>query len=301
MTIEKESFNTNHSFDLSYINEIKKLVDYSDQDRKNLKKMIDSMPKNELNGIIEKFYGDLLKFDYPKSFFSNEHLLERVKQRQVKYFNEFFTDVHDQEFFKSRMELGLIHERIGLDNNWYLASYYVFFAHFIDSIEKEGNGKINPEILKSFSKLMLLDIGSVVSSYILAREQIINAQASEVIELSSPILSLTEDIIVIPLLGTLDSARAFQIMEKILNSIQEKNSKVIILDITGVPLLDTATGANLVRTVKAIRLMGSECILTGVRPILAQTIVELGIDLQSMVTRNTLADGFVEALKLSKK
>lgn len=284
--------------DFETVSQTMKLLDFDDQDENLLKKMFEDINPESLVTIVDKFYDKLLSFDYPKSFFTDERKLALVKKKQKEYFIDFFTTEHNIDFFRKRVNLGAIHERIGLDNTWYLASYALFFNAFMEKLSK--GGKVELEHVKSLSRLVLLDIGMVINSYISEREKIINAQATEVIELSSPVLKLTDKIIVIPLLGTIDSARAFQIMEKILNSIKESNAKIVIIDITGVPLIDTSTGANLVRTVKAIRLMGSDSILTGVRPMLAQTIVELGIDLKDIVTRSTLSDGFLEALNMLK-
>ena len=246
-----------------------------------------------MDSMIEDFYKRLLVYDYPKAFFTNEQFLGRVKAKQIEYFKQFFTDSHDMKFFESRQSLGAIHERVGLDNYWYLAAYSMFYEMLVDHASKEANGY---DILKGLGKLMLMDIGAVVTSYLDAREEVISSQASEVLELSSPVLKITQDVTVIPLLGTLDSARAFAITEKILKNIEDSSTRVVILDITGVPVIDTATGANLVRTVKAIQLMGSECIITGIKPSIAQTIVELGIELSTLKTKNTLAAGLKEAL-----
>ncbi|MDH5402089.1 MAG: protoglobin domain-containing protein [Candidatus Heimdallarchaeota archaeon] len=274
------------------------LANVGDKEHKILRNLHKTMKKDDLKKMIELFYDELLKFDYPQSFFENEQLLARTKARQIEYFEDFLSADKNLDFFENRRNLGAIHERIGLDNLWYLASYTVLFTKLVELIEASTSDvKDFASKVTAVGKLMLMDIGAVVTSYIDARENIIKAQSEEVLELSSPVLRLTNEITIIPLLGTLDSVRALQIMEKILNTIEKTNAKVVIIDITGVPLIDTSTGANLVRTVNAINLMGSEVIITGLSPRLAQTIVELGIDLKQLKTKSNLADGLSTALK----
>lgn len=116
-------------------------------------------------------------------------------------------------------------------------------------------------------------------------------------ELSTPVVKLWDGILALPIIGTLDSARTQVVMESLLQKIVETGSEVAIIDITGVPTVDTLTAQHLLKTVTAARLMGADCILSGIRPQIAQTIVYLGVDLADMVTKASLADAFALALK----
>jgi rsbT co-antagonist protein RsbR len=129
------------------------------------------------------------------------------------------------------------------------------------------------------------------------REEVIRRQQEEMLELSTPVVKLWEGILALPMVGTLDSARTQVVMESLLNRIVETGSQVAILDITGVPTVDTLVAQHLLKTVTALRLMGAECIISGVRPQIAQTIVHLGVDLQGVTTRANLADALALALK----
>lgn len=128
------------------------------------------------------------------------------------------------------------------------------------------------------------------------REEIIIRQQEELLELSTPVVKLWDNILVLPLIGTLDSSRTQVIMESLLQKIVDTGSEIAIIDITGVPTVDTLTAQHLLKTVTAARLMGAECIISGIRPQIAQTIVYLGVDLADVVTKATLADAFALAL-----
>ena len=129
-----------------------------------------------------------------------------------------------------------------------------------------------------------------------AREELIQRQQSEMLELSTPVVKLWDGILALPLIGTLDSRRTQIVMESMLERIVETGAEIAIIDITGVPTVDTLVAQHLIKTVTAARLMGTECIISGIRPQIAQTIVHLGVDLQGVTTKATLADAFQLAL-----
>jgi rsbT co-antagonist protein RsbR len=135
-----------------------------------------------------------------------------------------------------------------------------------------------------------------VEAFLKSREEIIRRQQEEMLELSTPVVKLWEGILALPIIGTLDSARTQVVMETLLESIVATNSKVAIIDITGVPTVDTVVAQHLLKTVTAARLMGADCIISGVRPQIAQTIVHLGINLLDVTTKSTLSDAFALAL-----
>lgn len=130
-----------------------------------------------------------------------------------------------------------------------------------------------------------------------SREEVIMRQQEELLELSTPVVKLWEGILALPLIGTLDSARTQVVMESLLQTIVNTGSEVAIIDITGVPTVDTLTAQHLLKTITAARLMGADCIISGIRPQIAQTIVYLGVDLADVTTKATLADAFALALK----
>ena len=129
------------------------------------------------------------------------------------------------------------------------------------------------------------------------REEVIRRQQEELLELSTPVVKLWEGVLALPIIGTLDSARTQIVMESLLQAIVQTNSRVAIIDITGVPTVDTVVAQHLLKTVTAARLMGADCIISGVRPQIAQTIVHLGINLLDVTTKATLSAAFLVALQ----
>jgi rsbT co-antagonist protein RsbR len=130
-----------------------------------------------------------------------------------------------------------------------------------------------------------------------SREAVINRQQEELLELSTPVVRLWDSILALPLIGTLNSERTQVVMESLLEKIVETEAQIAIIDITGVPTVDTLVAQHLLKTVAAARLMGADCIISGIRPQIAQTIIHLGINLSDVVTKATLADAFAVALQ----
>ena len=150
---------------------------------------------------------------------------------------------------------------------------------------------------------LLLDKLGIVTfeSYVTGREEVISRQQNDMAELSTPVVKIWDGILALPLIGTLDSRRTMIVMEKLLQKIVDSASMVAILDITGVPMVDTLVANHIMKTVAATRLLGADCIITGVSPAIAQTIVHLGVDLSGVTTRSTMAEGLKLALKMTRQ
>jgi rsbT co-antagonist protein RsbR len=158
-----------------------------------------------------------------------------------------------------------------------------------------------PEVLADtlWDTSVLLDaLGLYITEvYQQARESVISRQQEELIELSTPVVELWPGILALPLIGTLDSERTQVVMETLLQRLVATGSSIAVIDITGVPTVDTLVAQHLLKTVAAAQLMGADCIISGIRPQIAQTIVHLGIDLSSVATKASLSDAFALALK----
>ena len=161
--------------------------------------------------------------------------------------------------------------------------------------DADGMGVVTWAATEMLDRLGLL----TTEIYQKSREEVISRQQEELLELSTPVVKLWDGILALPMIGTLDSARTQVVMENLLQRIVETGADVAIIDITGVPTVDTLTAQHLLKTVTAARLMGADCIISGIRPQIAQTIVHLGVELGTVVTKATLADAFAIAMKRS--
>jgi rsbT co-antagonist protein RsbR len=170
-----------------------------------------------------------------------------------------------------------------------------------DVLKDESSNDAKQFAANVWEATLLLDkLGlHTVKSFQKARESVISRQQQELLELSTPVVKLWDGILALPMIGTLDSARTQIVMESLLQKIVETESQIAIIDITGVPTVDTLVAQYLLKTVTALRLMGADCIISGVRPQIAQTIVHLGVDLQGVTTKANLADALALALKRS--
>jgi len=180
-------------------------------------------------------------------------------------------------------------------------------ATFIFSLKKPIFARVreaagnNTDLLASqtWAATELLDqLGlHTMKAYEKSREEVINRQQEELLELSTPVIKVWDGVLALPMIGTLDSARTQIVMESLLQRIVETGAEIAIIDITGVPTVDTLVAQHLLKTVTAIRLMGADCIISGIRPQIAQTIVHLGVNLSEVTTKATLADAFLIALR----
>src|SRR6476620_520415 len=181
---------------------------------------------------------------------------------------------------------------------------YVFSLK--DALQKslENEVKNDPQLLYDSSlqvNKMMDDLGIMTfETFIKGREEVILRQTSEITEISTPVIQVWEGILALPIIGTLDSARTQVVMENLLQEIVETGSTIAILDISGVPAVDSLVAQHLIKTVAATRLMGAECIISGIRPEIAQTVVHLGIDLSNIVTKASLASALKYAFALLK-
>ncbi|WPY95917.1 STAS domain-containing protein [Limimaricola variabilis] len=178
---------------------------------------------------------------------------------------------------------------------------------FVLALKQPVFGKLNERLRDTPDRLLqeAADFGRIVDAFamhinehfIAERDEIIERQRAEMMELSTPVVQLWERVLTIPLIGTLDSMRAQEVMENLLNAIVEHQAEVVIVDITGVRVVDTQVAQHLLRTAAAVRLMGAEAIISGISPKIAQTMVELGVDVGEVTTRPSIRAALAEAFR----
>ncbi|MFC8123941.1 STAS domain-containing protein [Streptomyces sp. NPDC057302] len=209
-------------------------------------------------------------------------------------------DVHGEQMSEVRAlltELSRNRARQGFSPTETAVSLFAL-KEVLEPVLQDGS----PEEIRAFGRLsrVLDGLGLfTIETYTRTREELISAQAEQLMELSTPVVRLWDGVIAVPLVGTLDSARTQVVMEKLLQALVDTGSEQAIIDITGVPAVDTQVAQHLLKTIVAARLMGAECTVSGIRPQIAQTIVALGIEFDGIVTKASLADALKLALKKS--
>ncbi|WBB78022.1 STAS domain-containing protein [Micromonospora sp. WMMD882] len=196
-------------------------------------------------------------------------------------------------------ELSRSRARQGFTATETAASIYTFKDVLLELLEGAGD---DPNRLRDFVAYSgLVDQMGLFTfeSYVRTRESLIADQAEQLLELSTPVVKLWEGVVAVPLVGTLDSARAQVVMERLLQTLVDTGSPYAIIDITGVPAVDTQVAQHILKTVVAARLMGADCIISGIRPQIAQTIVALGIEFGDIATKASLADALRHVLRLT--
>ena len=270
----------------------KRFLEFDGDDVQRLHGMYD-LTQEHVDDVIEAFYEHLLAFPETAAFFRDPRLLEHVKGRQKEYFIRLTQGDYDHEYVSDRLALGSIHERIGLPVRSFLGMYAFYLRQIAGLLLKEHRGDPERafEAFHSLAKLLFFDIGLGVDIYIYQRERTIALQQEAIRELSTPVLTIRDRLLVLPIIGVLDTSRAQQLTEELLKAIRDSRARVVILDVTGVPAVDSAIANHLLQTVEACRLMGAQVIVTGLSSSVAQSLVTLGVDLTKLNAVGDLQGG----------
>lgn len=242
-----------------------------------------------LPSITEKWYTWLRSTAEFQEFFADPTTLHRVQKMQFSFWEQFLeADINDN-YIKTRKSVGEVHARIGLSQEIYLAGVDHFLSLFIEVLLKQDweKSKID-NIRRALNKICHMDMTIIVQSYELIVNQKITAQSKTLMAMSTPVTQLWDGLLLLPVVGLIDSRRAQDIMDNTLNHISQHHAQSFILDISGVAVVDTAVANHLIKITKATKLMGCECIISGLSPAVAQTIVELGIDVGTIKTTANL-------------
>jgi rsbT co-antagonist protein RsbR len=256
--------------------------------RSHGKELLQEWQREQLNPALLR--SDLISPDELKQQMENfyEHLLEALeKDREGELSRETWKPVRSflADLSRSRAKQGFTPTETAL---FVLSLKRPIFRWLQDSLKNDPEhlGKELWNINALLDKLGLL----TTETYIKSKEEIIRRQQEEMLELSTPVVKIWEQIVAVPLIGTLDSARTQTVMENLLQEIVNVSATVAIIDITGVPTVDTLVAQHLIKTVSAARLMGTKCIISGIRPQIAQTMIHLGVSFQDITTKATLAE-----------
>jgi rsbT co-antagonist protein RsbR len=274
----------------------KDFLEFGDADVSNLAE-INELAQRYADAVIEDFYKHLLSFEETRSFFHDPQVLQRVKNAQQEYFLRLTQGKYDLVYVENRLSIGAIHERIGLPVKSYLGMYNFYLRAVSNRLseayqDQPERGRVT---FLSLMKLTFLDIGLAIDTYINSRERTIREQQEAIQELPTPVLPFREGMLLVPIIGLIDTHRARLLTEQLLGAVRDNRAKVVVMDITGVQAIDSKVANHMVQTVEAARLMGAIVIVAGVSPEIAQTMVTLGIDLGRMTTVGDLQSGIERA------
>jgi rsbT co-antagonist protein RsbR len=277
----------------------KEFLEFKKEDVQALKGLNDIAQKYA-DPVIEEFYRHILGFEETKAFFRDPKVLERVKRQQKEYFLRLTEGDYGRDYVADRLRIGTAHERVGLAPKWYLGMYS-FYLRAVASRLLEAFAAEPAKAFSSFlslMKLVFIDIGIAVDTYIFAREATMRKQQDAIRELSTPVLQIRERLLLLPIIGLIDTHRARLITDSLLRSIRASRAKVVVMDVTGVATIDSKVANHLLQTVTAAALMGASVIVNGLSSDVAQALVALGIDLGKINTAGNLQGGIEEAERL---
>jgi rsbT co-antagonist protein RsbR len=273
----------------------KAFVGFTDEDIRLLRE-VHPVAETYADEVVEELYRRFLEFEETRAFFPDEATLKRVKALQKEYFLGLTRGDYGAAYLANRLQIGRVHQHIGLLPRWYMGAYSIYmqlvFPHVVSAFGKDIAKA--QRVYLALLKIMTLDQEIATTTYIVAGEAVVRAQ--EILDVSTPVVQVWDGVVAAPLIGALDSERTQRFMERLLEAIVESGSTFALVDITGVPTIDTQTAQHLVETITAVRLLGAQVVLTGVRPATAQALVHLGIDLSGVVTRASLVAGLRYAL-----
>ena len=257
-------------------------------------KMLGQQLEGKIDEVIELFYDWLEKQPEWDIFFSDVNKANKLKKIQSGYWEDFFTGELTVEYIEKRKKIGIIHSQIGLSLGAYFSSMTTYQDLFIKQIDDITQAQI-----VALNRLIMFDAGITVETFNQDNNQIISDQNKAMMAMSTPVTSIWEDIQLLPIVGIIDSSRAQDIMDVMLTRVAEQQTRVFILDISGVAVVDTAVANHIIKMTKASELMGCKCVISGISPSIAQTMVELGIDIGKIKTTSNLKDALKYAFTLT--
>ena len=304
---DRDSANETQLITLAEWERRKEFAGFTEEDAQLLSAM-HGRAEQYVDQVIDELYTQFFAFDETRSLFEDEATTARVRLLQREYFLGLMGGEYGEEYLRNRLRIGRIHQRIGLEPRWYIGAYAYYVQAILPKFLNESGSSPQEATagVCALMKLIMLDVELAIGAYSAAREETISRQQAEIIELqrrslmemSTPVIRLWDQIVLLPLVGVIDTQRAQQIIERLLQSIVATESRVAIIDVTGVPVIDTSVAHHLMRTVAAAKMLGGEVVITGFSPEAAQTLVTINVDLSGVRTRGTLQAGVEEALRL---
>jgi rsbT co-antagonist protein RsbR len=273
----------------------KEFLEFGEEDVKVLKGL-NEFAQMHADSVVEDFYKHLLSYEETRASFQDPATLVHFKQLQKEYFLGLTQGSYGADYVANRIKVGIVHRRIKVDLKWYLGSYNFYLqgvmGRLFESFAREPKKAVAG--LQSLMKVVFLDISLAIQTYVRTIQQ----QQEAIRELSTPVLQVRRRLLMLPIVGVIDSQRAKQLTDSLLRAIRANRAKVVVMDITGVGAVDSKVANHLIQTVAAARLMGTAVIVTGLSAEVARALVGLGVDLTKLNTVGDLQGGLEEAERM---
>jgi len=276
-----------------------KFVGFDDQDIVRIM-AIKSVVVQNADRLTAGFFEYLSHIDEAAPLFKNRQVLEEAKRLKHDHLIAMVQGEYGPAYAEQRVELGVIYSRTGLDVRVFLGAFHQLLRQIGSEIMKRfaKTPQAGFEAFMSLKKIAFFDLGVIVDVLIDERERTIVAQQEAIRELSTPVIQIRDRLLILPIIGLMDSQRAMQVTESLLHAIRANRARVVVMDITGVAAVDSKVANHLIQTVAAARLMGAAVIVTGLSADVAQSLVALGVDLGRINTIGDLQGGLEEAERL---
>ncbi|AFI27029.1 RsbT co-antagonist protein RsbRA [Bacillus stercoris] len=252
------------------------------------------------NELLQLWTDTLKELSDQESYQLTDQVYENISK---EYIDILLLSVKDENAAESQIsELALRAVQIGISLKFLATALAEFWKRLYTKMnDKRLPDQESTELIWQIDRFFSPINTEIFNQYSISWEKTVSLQKIALQELSAPLIPVFENITVMPLVGTIDTERAKRIMENLLNGVVKHRSQVVLIDITGVPVVDTMVAHHIIQASEAVRLVGAKCLLAGIRPEIAQTIVNLGIDLSQVITKNTLQKGIQTALEMTDR
>ncbi len=276
---------------------LQELYKISEEDIASIRKLGEFMLP-QMDHMVHNWYEWLMQQPEYEEFFSDSQVLAHAQKMQHIYWQQFIEAKIDDLYVESRQKIGETHARIGLSMTIFFAGMSIFHDLFSKIMEKRDLSFAEQVgTIEAVSKLLHLDTGIVCEVYTIMSNDTIASQSKSLMEMSTPVTQIWDSILLLPVVGIVDSKRAQDIMTAVLSAINRTQSRMFILDISGVAVVDTAVANHLIKITKATKLMGCESTISGISPAIAQTMIELGIDVGTIKTTANMMDALNDSFR----
>jgi rsbT co-antagonist protein RsbR len=277
----------------------KRIVGFESADLRRIAAIKDLVTQHT-DEYITTFFNHMSGLDEARPVLASHAIVEKARQLQRDHLVAMVQGDYGAKYVEQRLELGSLYARVGLEPGVYLGAYHELLKHIGGAIMKqfERAPLDGFENVMSLNKIAFFDISIIMDILVFERERIIRQQQEAIRELSTPVLQIRERLLLLPIIGVIDTQRARLITESLLGAIRSNRAKVVVMDVTGVAAIDSRVANHLLQTVTAARLMGAQVIVTGLSSAVAQSLVALGIELSKVDTVGDLEGGLEEAERI---